>query len=99
ARRRPAPRRLARLRAHRAGPGAPVPRGGLARGRDRGRPLALDGGHAGEGARGGGRPRRLAAGGGRFDDAESAPLAAAAPSSLLPLETLRPRSVRVLVSD
>src|SRR6185436_2604967 len=57
ARRRPAPRRLARLRAHRAGPGAPVPRGGLARGRDRGRPLALDGGHAGEGARAA-RPRR-----------------------------------------
>ena len=50
-------------------------------------------------ARGGGRPRRHAAGGGRFDDAESASLAAAAPASLLPLEPLRPRSVRVLVSD
>src|SRR5262245_16209236 len=50
-------------------------------------------------ARGGGRPRRLRAGGGRFDAGERAPLAAAATASLLPLEPLRPRSVRVLVSD
>ena len=48
-------------------------------------------------ARGGGHPRRLAAGGGRFDDGERVPMAGAA--SLLPLEPLRPRSVRVLVSD
>lgn len=69
--------------------------------------------------RGGGQPRRHAAGGGRFDDAESAPIAASAdspaaasafasaaaaapaagPLSLLPSEPLRPRSVRVLISD
>jgi len=64
-------------------------------------------------ARSGGHPRRLAAGGGRFEDGERVPIgagvaagaatgAAAAPaaaSTLLPLEPLRPRSVRVLISD
>ena len=56
-------------------------------------------------ARGGGHPRRLAAGGVRFEDGERVPIGGdaaspvAAATSLLPLEPLRPRSVRVLVSD
>ena len=49
-------------------------------------------------ARGGGHPRRLAAGGGRFEDGEVVPIGAAA-ATLLPHEPLRPRSVRVLISD
>jgi uncharacterized protein (DUF58 family) len=51
-------------------------------------------------ARGGGQPRRLAAGGGRFEDAERVPIGGGtAAASLLPQEPLRPRSVRVLISD
>ena len=50
-------------------------------------------------ARGGGHPRRLAAGGGRFEDGEVVPIGAGVAATLLPLEPLRPRSVRVLISD
>jgi hypothetical protein len=50
--------------------------------------------------RGGGRPRRLAAGGDAFADGETVPIASpAGGSALLPLAALKPRSLRFLLSD
>jgi uncharacterized protein (DUF58 family) len=50
-------------------------------------------------ARGGGRPRRLACGGVRFEDADAAALAGPGGELSLPRESLRPRGLRILVSD
>jgi uncharacterized protein (DUF58 family) len=49
--------------------------------------------------RGGGRPRRLACGGSRFEDADTVALAGAGAELALPREALRPRGLRILISD
>lgn len=50
-------------------------------------------------ARAGGTPRRLAAGGLGFADAEVVPLSGTASGALVPREPLRPRGLRVVLSD